>query len=56
MPTASAGRATRVRRKLPRVPRALVAQRSRGLRVGQGRRQAQGPDNPAPALKREEWI
>jgi hypothetical protein len=40
MATASAGRATRVRRRLPRVPRALAAQRSRGLGAGQGRRQA----------------
>jgi hypothetical protein len=31
MATASAGRATRVRRRLPRVPRALAARRSRGL-------------------------
>src|SRR6202453_3437761 len=42
MATASAGRATRVRRRLPRVPRALAARRSRGLGAGQGRRQAQG--------------
>ena len=40
MATASAGRATRVRRRLPRVPRALAARRSRGL--GQGR----GEDKP----------
>src|SRR5580700_10865751 len=42
MATASAGRATRVRRRLPRVPRALAARRSRGLEAGQGRRQAHG--------------
>src|SRR5271170_8408415 len=42
MATASAGRATRVRRRLPRVPRALAARRSRGLGAGQGRRQAHG--------------
>src|SRR5580698_8376438 len=40
MATANAGRATRVRRRLPRVPRALAARRSRGL--GQGR----GEDKP----------
>jgi hypothetical protein len=38
MATASAGRATRVRRRLPRVPRALAARPSRGLGAGQGRR------------------
>jgi hypothetical protein len=43
MATASAGRATRVRRRLPRVARALVARRSRGLRAGQGRGKAHGP-------------
>ena len=42
MATASAGRATRVRRRLPRVARALVARRSRGLRAGQGRGEAHG--------------
>ena len=42
MATASAGRATRVRRKLPRVPRALAARQSRGLRVAQGRKEAHG--------------
>ena len=42
MATASAGRATRVRRRLPRVPRALAARRSRGFGAGQGRRQAHG--------------
>ena len=36
MATASAGRATRVRRELPRVPRALAARRPRGLGAGQG--------------------
>jgi hypothetical protein len=36
MATASAGRATRVRRRLPRIPRALAAPPSRGLRAGQG--------------------
>jgi hypothetical protein len=36
MATASAGRATRVRRRLPRVPRALAARRSRGLSRGRG--------------------
>jgi hypothetical protein len=39
MATASAGRATRVRRGLPR---ALAARRSRGLGAGQGRKQAHG--------------
>src|ERR1700722_1972768 len=34
MATASADRATRVRRRLPRVPRALAARRSRGLGAG----------------------
>ena len=42
MATASAGRAARVRRRLPRVPHALAARRSRGLGAGQGRRQAHG--------------
>src|SRR5580704_8406884 len=39
MVTASAGRAARVRRRLPR---ALAARRPRGLGAGQGRRQAHG--------------
>jgi hypothetical protein len=39
MATASAGRATRVRRRLPR---ALAARRLRGLGAGQGQRQAHG--------------
>jgi hypothetical protein len=34
--TASVGRAARVRRRLPRVPRALTARRPRGLGAGQG--------------------
>jgi hypothetical protein len=42
MTTASARRATRVRHRLPRVPRALAARRSRGLGAGQGQRQAHG--------------
>ena len=42
MATASAGRAARVRRRLPRVPRALATRPSRGLGAGQGRRQAHG--------------
>ena len=42
MATASAGRAARVRRRLPRVPRALAARPLRGLGAGQGRRPAQG--------------
>jgi hypothetical protein len=40
MATASAGRAARVRRRLPRVPRALAVRPARGLGAGQGRRQA----------------
>ena len=42
MATASAGRATRVRRRLPRVPRALAARPSRGLGAGQGRTRTRG--------------
>jgi hypothetical protein len=42
MATASTRRAARVRRELPRVPRALAARRSRGLGAGQGRKQAHG--------------
>ncbi len=42
MATASAGRATRVRRGRPRVPRALAARRSSGSTTGQGRKQARG--------------
>src|ERR1700733_6562678 len=42
MATASAGRAARVCRELPRVPRALAARPPRGRRAGQGRKEAQG--------------
>jgi hypothetical protein len=42
MATASAGRAARVRRRLPRVPRALAARRSRGLAAGAGATTAHG--------------
>src|SRR3984957_13284309 len=42
MATASAGRAARVRRRLPRVPRALAVRPARGLGAGQGPKQAQG--------------
>jgi hypothetical protein len=55
MATASAGRATRVRRRLPRVRAPLQPD---GLAVcGRGRGENKPPpDRPAPALKREEWI
>jgi hypothetical protein len=52
MATASTGRAARVRRRLPRVPRALAARRPRGLGAGQGRRQAQGQTTSSCAQTR----
>jgi hypothetical protein len=54
MATASAGRATRVRRRLPRVPRALQPDGLAVWRQGRGENKRR-PDSPAPALKREEW-
>jgi hypothetical protein len=55
MATASAGRAARVRRRLPRVPRALAARRPCGLGAGQGQRQAHG-QTVKLLHKREERI